>query len=237
MLKHKFSFIYFVLFATSVFAHEDPMLKLKSQGGAGLFFSCHYCHSLQENVHLTGPSLANIWNKKSGSVKGYELYSDALKKKNIVWNEENLTAYLENPQKFIPGTTMTFKGFAEAKSVQNLVQLLKVALGPDGYKHMTEKKILSVDIAKGQLPEDLSKPIPAQIVKKVELCKNVYTIGLENGETTKHWQLNIGFKVDSSKTGPPLGKPVMQNTGSMGDRFFIIAKTPKELSALIRSCK
>ena len=39
--------------------------------GATLFQHCAACHSVEPGVHLTGPSLAAIWNQRAGSVPGF----------------------------------------------------------------------------------------------------------------------------------------------------------------------
>ncbi|PKI84393.1 hypothetical protein MVES_001783 [Malassezia vespertilionis] len=49
-----------------------------------------------------GPPLHGIMGRKSGSVEGYS-YSAANVNKGVVWDEEILFEYLENPKKYIPG--------------------------------------------------------------------------------------------------------------------------------------
>lgn len=58
--------------------------------GATLFRACMACHSTAPGVHLTGPSLANIWGHDAGTVAGFSRYSDAMKRAKVVWNETTL---------------------------------------------------------------------------------------------------------------------------------------------------
>lgn len=78
--------------------------------GANVFQACASWHSVKSGEQLTGPSLAQIWNHKAGDVPGFTRYSEAMKKTNIMWNEENLHRWLTNPGAFIPGTSFLFHG-------------------------------------------------------------------------------------------------------------------------------
>ena len=78
--------------------------------GQRVFSSCAACHSLEPNRNMTGPSLAEIWNRKAGSLSSFPRYSPALKSSGIIWNDHTLDEWLKDPQHFIPGNTMTFPG-------------------------------------------------------------------------------------------------------------------------------
>ena len=43
------------------------------------FRACAACHSLEPDRNMTGPSLANLWGRKAGSLPSFDRYSDALK--------------------------------------------------------------------------------------------------------------------------------------------------------------
>jgi len=51
------------------------------------------------------PSLTGVFGRDIGTLPGTP-YSDALATKEGRWNRENLTAFLENPSAFAPGTNM-----------------------------------------------------------------------------------------------------------------------------------
>lgn len=45
----------------------------------------------------------------------------------ITWNEKTLFEYLENPKKYIPGTSMVFPGIKKEDERNNLIAYLKKA--------------------------------------------------------------------------------------------------------------
>jgi cytochrome c len=54
--------------------------------------------------------LNGLFGRKSGTADGYQ-YSPAMMEKQVVWDEDQMFTYLENPKKFVPGTKMVFAGF------------------------------------------------------------------------------------------------------------------------------
>ncbi|MHA7871049.1 MAG: cytochrome c family protein, partial [Hyphococcus sp.] len=61
-----------------------------------------------------------------GSVPNFN-YSDANKNSGIVWTEDILFAYLENPQEYIPGTRMIFPGLPSEQDRADVIAYLKDA--------------------------------------------------------------------------------------------------------------
>ena len=108
-----------VAFASLAFAQGDP------QRGANIFQQCAACHSIFPGEQMTGPSLAKAWHRKTGAEKEFHRYSEAMQHANVVWNETTLDKWLENPDGFLPGTTMTFTGLREARVRADVIAYLK----------------------------------------------------------------------------------------------------------------
>lgn len=92
--------------------------------GKRVFAQCMTCHAVQEGRNNVGPSLYQIVGRESGSVAGFK-YSAANSASDVVWTEENLFAYLENPQAYIPGTIMVFPGLRSPQDRADVIAYLK----------------------------------------------------------------------------------------------------------------
>jgi cytochrome c len=79
---------------------------------------------------MTGPSLAELWNRKAGSLPDFDRYSPALNSSGIIWDDNTLDAWLKDPQHFIPANTMTFAGIRDARQRADLLAFLKDAARP-----------------------------------------------------------------------------------------------------------
>lgn len=93
--------------------------------GARASRACMACHSFAAGRHLTGPSLAGVWEGKAGSAPGFGRYSEALKRSGIVWNEKTLDAWLRDPAALVPDNTMLFAGIADPGTRDDLVAYLR----------------------------------------------------------------------------------------------------------------
>src|ERR1700687_5840979 len=94
------------------------------------FAACAACHSLEPNRNMTGPSLAELWNRKAGTLPSFHRYSPALKSSDVVWNDKMLDAWLDDPQHLVPGNTMTFQGIKNAQQRADLLAFLKDVTRP-----------------------------------------------------------------------------------------------------------
>lgn len=192
------------------------------------------CHSLQPGEHLTGPSLAHVWQREAGSAEGFMRYSDALKRSGIVWNEATLDKWLASPEKFLAGNAMTFPGVRESQTRQDLIAYLKAA---DVNKAPAAKGGDGMMMGMTRQKADLKNAPPAGQVRSITHCGDTYTVETADGKVEKIWEFNLRFKSDSSKLGPASGKPVVVGAGMQGDRASVVFAAPGEISAFIReSC-
>jgi len=100
--------------------------SLKGDAAAGkvAFAVCKTCHVITPGQNRIGPSLYGVVGRTSGSVPGFS-YSAANKNSHIVWTEPVLYEYLLQPQKYIPGTKMTYAGLKDAKKRADVIAYLK----------------------------------------------------------------------------------------------------------------
>jgi cytochrome c len=98
--------------------------------GERVYRACAACHSLEPNRNMTGPGLAELWNRKAGSLPSFDRYSPALKSSGIIWDDNTLDAWLKDPRHFIPGNTMTFSGIRDPRQRADLLAFLKDATRP-----------------------------------------------------------------------------------------------------------
>lgn len=93
--------------------------------GAKLFTRCRACHTLKQGgKHRVGPNLWNVFGRTSGTSEGYA-YSKAMQAAQIVWSEETMSNFLENPSKSLPKTKMAFVGLRKQADREALIQYLK----------------------------------------------------------------------------------------------------------------
>ncbi len=88
------------------------------------FAQCKACHSVEPGVHVLGPSLAGIYGTKAADIEGFA-FSPAMQESGLVWDEETLDRYLENPRAVVPGTTMAYFGLKDEEKRREVVEYLK----------------------------------------------------------------------------------------------------------------
>ena len=201
--------------------------------GARVFQACAACHSIQPGEHMTGPSLADVWNRKAGTVRGFERYSEALKRSNVFWSDASLEQWLANPEKFIPGSGMTFPGLRDKQARQDVAAFLLAA--SQGKAPKVEEGGGDMMMSRGK-PNLKQAPPEGQVIS-VEYCRDTYTITTAAGARDKVWEFNLRLKTDSSKDGPLPGKPVVVGAGMQGDRVSVIFAAPGEISGFIKACR
>ena len=201
--------------------------------GARAFRACAACHSVEANRNMTGPSLAEVWNRKAGSLASFPRYSDAMKSSGVIWNDETLDAYLKNPAEFMPGNHMTFPGVPDAKARSAIIAFLKQAGGDRQTAQMPMGGMHSMQRAAPNL-----KTVEASSrIKAITYCHDTFKVTTTDGKTRDFWERNLRFKTDSSEEGPNKEQPAIVNAGMMGDRASVIFSSPEEISRFItRGC-
>jgi len=109
-------------------AGATPIAGGDPAAGKLVFRKCQVCHSLEPGKNVLGPSLAGIVGRKSGEEPNYA-YSPAMKSANLSWDAKTLDAYLDDPQKFIPGNRMPFPGL---KTTQDRTDVIAFLAAPAG---------------------------------------------------------------------------------------------------------
>lgn len=87
--------------------------------------ACRTCHSFKPDDNRLGPTLHGIVGRKAGSIDGFQ-FTSAMKSSGITWDESNLDAFIENPDKVVHGNGMKpYGGMADASERTKIVNYLK----------------------------------------------------------------------------------------------------------------
>lgn len=118
-----------VLALLAILSTPVPGAAAEHAQGERLFRSqCIGCHSIEPGRHLAGPSLHALVGRPAGSLEDFD-YSPVLEQADLVWNRENLDAFLAGPQEFLPGTRMVLWGLDE-RSRQRIIDYLESIAEP-----------------------------------------------------------------------------------------------------------
>jgi cytochrome c len=230
--------IYVLAVATLVIISLD-VIRVRSEGnpsrGQRVFGACAACHSLQPDQNMTGPSLADLWNRKAGSVASFNRYSPALQSSNIVWNDKTLDEWVVDPQHLIPGNQMTFAGIKDGQQRADLLAFLKEATKKGSAQTAQQGGMGGMGgmMGGGQVP-NLKNLDPEHRVQTITYCKDTYTVATADSQKRKFWERNLRLKTDSSSDGPEKNAPGLVPAGMMGDRADIIFAAPSEISGFIK---
>ncbi len=110
----------------------DPEAELPLAGNAErgrlVFFQCRTCHYTEAFMgHNNGPNLHRIFGKVAGKQAGFEHYSDTFRRAGFVWTPRLMYAWLEDPMKMFPESTMMSQGVPDPQRRADLVEFLKQA--------------------------------------------------------------------------------------------------------------
>jgi len=117
---------------STVFSSQQTMMRMSTsssssehRAGRILYHSCQSCH-------VGHPIAPQFWRNQdcllgqtAGTMyEGYR-YSSALQNSRIVWEEDTLDAFLEDPQKFIPGNVMENPPMTDPIERKVIIEILK----------------------------------------------------------------------------------------------------------------
>lgn len=101
---------------------QDAALAAK---GKALFRQCAACHTASEGAKaMIGPNLWGVYGRPSATFAGFN-YSAAMKRADLVWDDETLDAYLKQPQAKVPQNRMAFAGFRNPADRAAVIAYLK----------------------------------------------------------------------------------------------------------------
>jgi cytochrome c len=91
--------------------------------GKALYQTCIACHT--ERPDALGPSLKGVVGRRSAALEDFR-YSNAMKRANLIWDEDNLRAYIQDPQAKVKGNRMPYGGLTDTKDIDDIIAYLKV---------------------------------------------------------------------------------------------------------------
>jgi cytochrome c len=101
----------------------NPVAAADIEHGKVLYQTCAACHT--ERPDALGPSLKGVVGRQSAALEDFR-YSNAMKRANLIWDEDNLRAYIQDPQAKVKGNRMPYGGLTGAKDVDDIIAYLKV---------------------------------------------------------------------------------------------------------------
>lgn len=101
-------------------SHADP------KRGESLAAVCAVCHSFAKGApNQIGPNLFDVVGSKIAAGRNGFDFSAALKQHSGVWTVEQLNRWLYDPEKFAPGTRMTFPGIEDPQQRADVIAYLQ----------------------------------------------------------------------------------------------------------------
>lgn len=97
--------------------------------GEVVFKKCKSCHEVGEGAkNRVGPQLNGLFGRTAGTVPDVKYSNNMIRMGNdgLIWTEQTLDAYLENPKALVSRTRMSFRGLKDADDRANLLAYLRI---------------------------------------------------------------------------------------------------------------
>ena len=97
--------------------------------GEVVFKKCKSCHEVGEGAkNRVGPQLNGVFGRTAGTVPDVKYSNNMIRMGNdgLIWTEQTLDAYLENPKALVSRTRMSFRGLKDADDRANLLAYLRI---------------------------------------------------------------------------------------------------------------
>lgn len=99
--------------------------EAEAAAGAAVFQQrCSACHFLAPGKAGFGPNLHGIYGRKAGTTAGFA-YSKAMEGSGLVWDADNLRAWIADNEKLVPGTRMRHVAITDRAEQDYLIAFLK----------------------------------------------------------------------------------------------------------------
>jgi len=105
--------------------HAMPARAADPAAGQMVFEQkCFGCHAVGDGaLNKFGPQLNGLFGRTAGSLPGYT-FSKAFRKFGIPWSKATFAAFIRDPRKAVPGTTMPFSGLKSEQEIADLIAYL-----------------------------------------------------------------------------------------------------------------
>ena len=93
--------------------------------GAKIFAKCAACHDISKGgPNKVGPNLYAVVGAQHAHSPNYT-YSAAMLASSGTWTPEELSKFLHNPRKYLPGTKMSFIGLSKPQELADVIKYLE----------------------------------------------------------------------------------------------------------------
>ena len=108
----------------------EPLLaKANIKNGEKVFKKCSLCHTLDKGgANKAGPNLYNVIGEKGEHEHEHKkdfTYSPAMLSQSGGWTYKQLSDFLENPRKVLPGTKMGFIGLKKPQDRADVIAYMR----------------------------------------------------------------------------------------------------------------